>query len=79
MGGLTQRAGRQFRIGVAAKQPSAAIAATMGKSKLMGLLIDRKEGGKAGEFAHLSIDELRKQLNDDLAALEAMRKAKTCH
>jgi hypothetical protein len=32
----------------------------------MGLLIDRKESGKAGEFAHLSIEELRKQLKEDL-------------
>jgi len=42
-------------------------------------LIDRKESGKAGESAHLSIEELRKQFEADLAALEAMRKAKTCH
>src|SRR6516164_5340280 len=30
----------------------------------MGLLVDRKESGKAGEFAHLSDDGLRKQLKD---------------
>jgi hypothetical protein len=51
----------------------------MGKAKLMGLLVERKESGKPGEFASMSVEELRKQLDADLAALEAMRKAKTCH
>jgi hypothetical protein len=50
----------------------------MGKAKLMGLLIDRKESGKPGEFASMSIEELRKQLKADLDGLEAIRKAKTC-
>ena len=32
-------------------QPSAAIAATMGKARLLGLLVDRREHGAPGEFA----------------------------
>ena len=32
-------------------QPSAAIAATMGKARLLGLLVDRKEHSAPGEFA----------------------------
>ena len=60
-------------------QPSAAITATMSQAKLMGLLIDRKETGAAGEFAKLTTEELRQQLEADLAALEAMRKAETKH
>jgi hypothetical protein len=66
-------------LATATEQPSAAIAATMGKAKLMGLLIDRKESGAAGEFAKLTTEELRQQLEADLAALEAMRKAETSH
>jgi hypothetical protein len=61
------------------KQYATAVSASLGKAKLMGLLIDRKESGKAGEFAHLSVDELRKQLKADLDASKAMRKGKTCH
>ena len=58
------------------KQYSTALQATMGKAKLMGLLIDRKETGKAGEFDKLTTEQLRKQLDEDLAALEAFRKAR---
>ena len=57
-------------------QSATAIQATLAQAKLMGLLIDRKESGKAGEFAHLSIEELRKQLKEDLEALEAIRARK---
>lgn len=60
-------------LAVTDKQLGVAVSAVMGKAKLMGLLIDKKESGKAGEFSGLSVDELRKQLKADLDALEAMR------
>jgi hypothetical protein len=58
-------------------QPATAIQATLAQAKLMGLLIDRKESGKPGEFAHMSVDELRKQLKEDLDALEQIRARKS--
>jgi phage terminase small subunit len=51
-----------------AGQASAAVAATMAKAKLLGLVIDRKEVGAPGEFdeiENMSADELaREQLAD---------------
>jgi hypothetical protein len=43
-------------------QPSAAIAPTMGKAKLAGLLVERKALGKPGKFENMSIDELREYI-----------------
>ena len=45
-------------------QPAAAVSASMGKAKLVGLVVDRKEVGAPGEFADLedmTTDELREQ------------------
>jgi hypothetical protein len=39
-------------------QASAAVQATMGKAKLTGLIVDRREVGGAGEFDHLTDEEL---------------------
>jgi hypothetical protein len=39
-------------------QASAAVQATMGKAKLAGLIVDRREVGGAGEFDHLTDEEL---------------------
>ena len=39
-------------------QPSAAVAATMGKAKMLGFIIDRREVGDAGAFDDLTDDEL---------------------
>jgi phage terminase small subunit len=39
-------------------QASAAVQATMGKAKLTGLIVDRREVGSAGEFDHLTDEEL---------------------
>ena len=61
---------------LADKQYATAVSASMGKAKLMGLLVERKESGKPGEFANMSTEQLRKQLDEDLAALEAFRKAR---
>jgi len=40
-------------------QASAAVAATMGKAKITGQIIDRAEVGQPGEFASMTEDELR--------------------
>ena len=61
---------------LADRQYATAVSASMGKAKLMGLLVERKETGKPGEFANMSVEQLRKQLDEDLAALEAFRKAR---
>ena len=39
-------------------QASAAVQATMGKAKLAGLIVDRREVGSPGEFDHLTDAEL---------------------
>jgi hypothetical protein len=39
-------------------QASAAVAATMGKAKILGLIIDRREAGEVGAFDHLTDEEL---------------------
>ena len=38
------------------------VAASMGKAKLAGLLIDRKENGASGDFAKMSADDRRRAL-----------------
>ena len=47
------------------QQASAAVAATMGKAKLCGVLVERKETGKPGDFDNMSIEELRAFLKQD--------------
>ena len=47
------------------QQASAAVAATMGKAKLCGMLVERKETGKSGDFDNMSIEELRAFLKED--------------
>jgi hypothetical protein len=39
-------------------QASAAVTATMGKAKILGLIIDRREVGDAGAFDHLTDEQL---------------------
>ena len=39
-------------------QASAAVAATMGKARLLGLIIDRREVGEVGAFDHMTDEEL---------------------
>src|SRR6185503_7590186 len=56
-------------------QPSAAIAATMGKARLLGLLVDRKEHGAPGEFAPtLTAAEVLERAREELgdAAADAL-------
>jgi hypothetical protein len=47
------------------QQASAAVAATMGKAKLCGMLVERKETGKPGDFDNMSVEELRAFLKQD--------------
>jgi hypothetical protein len=39
-------------------QASSAVAATMGKAKILGLIVDRREVGDAGAFDHMTDEEL---------------------
>lgn len=41
------------------EQPSAMVAAIMGRAKVAGVVIDRKEVGKPGDFDNMTTDELR--------------------
>jgi hypothetical protein len=54
-------------------QPAAAVSASMGKAKLVGLVVDRKEVGAPGEFAdieNMTADELRAQFAELVRGLE---------
>jgi hypothetical protein len=50
-------------------QPSAAVAATLGKAKVAGLIVDRKEVGKPGDFEGMNVDELREHIARVIAKL----------
>jgi phage terminase small subunit len=55
-------------------QPGAAIQATQLTARLVGLLVDRKQTGSPGDFAHLStpaevVDAIRKELGEEAAVL----------
>jgi len=55
-------------------QSAAAVSASMGKAKLVGLLVDRKEVGGPGEFADLenmTADELRQHVQELVRSLDA--------
>ena len=43
-------------------QASAAVAATMGKAKITGQIVDRTEIGRPGEFDSMTEDELREYI-----------------
>src|SRR5262245_29177276 len=50
-------------------QPSAAVSAIVAKAKVAGLIVDRKEVGKPGEFESMNVDELREHIAREAAAL----------
>ena len=50
-------------------QPSAAVAATLGKAKVAGLIVERKEVGRPGDFEGMKPDELRDYIAREAAAL----------
>jgi len=49
------------------KQSGAMVAATMGKAKLTGLVVDRKEVGQPGDFERMNEQELRAFIAANLA------------
>ena len=49
------------------KQSGAMVAATMGKAKLTGLVVDRKEVGQPGDFERMNETELRAFIAANLA------------
>jgi hypothetical protein len=51
------------------RQPSAAVAATMGKAKILGLIIDRREIGEVGAFDHMTDEELVEHAKKQAAEL----------
>src|SRR5215470_3408238 len=50
-------------------QPSAAVSAIVAKAKLAGLIVDKKEVGKPGEFEGMNVDELRELIARGIAKL----------
>jgi len=50
-------------------QPSAAVSAIVAKAKVAGLIVDRKEVGKPGEFEGMNVDELREHIARGIAKL----------
>ena len=44
-------------------QPSAAVAASLGKAKVAGLIVERKEVGKPGDFEGMNVVELREHIS----------------
>lgn len=68
--------GRQLAHATA--QPSAAVSATIGKARLLGMIVDRKEVGAPGDFAGLDTAQailalIKKELGDRAAdALAAL-------
>jgi hypothetical protein len=49
---------RARQVALRLRQASAAVAATMGKAKILGLIIDRREVGDVGAFDHLTDEQL---------------------
>ena len=60
------------RLAHASQQSGAAVAATMAKARLLGLIVERSERGAPGEFQNMQsvqevIDAVRRDLGDDAA------------
>jgi hypothetical protein len=51
------------------RQASAAVQASMGKAKILGLIIDRREVGNVGAFDDKSDEELMEEARKRAAAL----------
>ena len=52
---------RARKLALKRGQPSAAVQATMGKAKILGLIIDRREVGEVGAFDSWTDEELVKE------------------
>jgi hypothetical protein len=46
------------RLAMRVKQPSAAVSASMGRAKVAGLIIEKSEQGRPGDFSAMTDDEL---------------------
>ena len=46
------------RLAMRVKQPSAAVSASMGRAKVAGLIIEKSEQGRPGDFSAMMNDEL---------------------
>ena len=55
------------------KQHSAAVSAVLGKAKLLGLIIDRREQGDPGAFDNMTEDQLRDRLREKLGNVVKLR------
>jgi hypothetical protein len=55
--------------GMLLRQASAAVAAIMGKAKILGLIIDRREVGDVGAFDNMTDEELLDEARKRAAAL----------
>lgn len=51
------------------EQPAVMVSASMGRAKVGGLVIDKKEVGGAGAFDNMSADELRRYVAEESEAL----------
>lgn len=57
------------QLAMSIQQPAAATAAVMGKAKVKGLIVERKEVGAPGDFDRMSDDELRNWIARETSAL----------
>ena len=57
------------QLAMSISQPAAATAAAMGKAKVKGLIVERKEVGAPGDFDRMSDDELRNWIARETSAL----------
>ena len=64
MGRLSAR-----QVAEKARNGSAMAMATLGKAKILGLVIDRREVGEVGAFDHMTDDELVEEAKKRAAAL----------
>lgn len=64
------------QLAAALGQVSAAVAATMGKAKIRGLIVNRTESGAPGEFAAMDADALRNWIAKQIEGV-VIREAET--
>jgi hypothetical protein len=64
-----RRAGGARQLALKRGQASAAAQCSIGKAKILGLIIDRREVGDVGAFDHLSDDELVEEAKKRAAKL----------
>jgi di/tripeptidase len=60
---------RARQVAEKAKNGSAMAMATLGKAKILGLIVDRREVGEVGAFDHLTDEELLEKAKKQAEAL----------